>query len=263
MSGTLTSDDANAFARYPSLAGKLVLITGGASGIGASMVEEFARHAAHVAFIDRDDRAAAELIERERAAGRAAPHFRTCDVRDIASLRTAIRSIEDEFGAVRVLVNNAASDQRHRLEDVTPEYWDDRMHVNLRHQFFAAQAVAPAMREAGGGSIINLGSTSWMSGAAGLIAYTTAKSAAWGLTRSLARELGPAAIRVNCLVPGWTLTERQLAAATPERCQSWLDRQCLKELVRPADVARLAAFLAADDSRLCTGQVFIVDAGAT
>lgn len=251
------------FARYPSLAGRPVLITGGGSGIGASLVAHFAAQGARVAFLERDEAAARACAEAARAAGGDVA-YRIVDLVDVAATRGAIRDLADELGPFRALVNNAGNDDRHPVAEVEPDYWDERFAVNLRHQFFAAQAVAGPMAAAGGGAIVNLGSISWMMGAAGLVAYTTAKSAVAGLTRSLAREWGGQGIRVNCIAPGWVLTERQVTraqATTPEKFAAYLDRQCLKEHLAPADVARLALWLSADDSRLVTSQTFIVDAG--
>ena len=234
-----------AFARYPSLAGKVVLITGGASGIGAAMVEHFAAQDSRVAFLDFD-RAAGEAT-----AQRTGARFLFCDLRDIAALRAAIATVRAELGPVSVLVNNAARDDRHGLETVEPDYWDERMHTNLRHMFFCAQAVAPMMREARGGSIVNFGSVSWM------------KAAVRGLTRGLARDLGAHGIRVNEVVPGWIFTERQLELwAAPEAVAEMMGRQCIKARLYPPDVARLVLWLAADDSRMVTAQHFVVDGGA-
>ena len=186
------------------------------------------------------------------------------DLRDIDAMREAIAALQAELGPFRALVNNAGDDARHPWDEVTPDLWDERFQVNLRHQFFAAQAVAPGMREAGGGSIVNLGSISWMFGAAGLIAYTTAKAAVAGLTKSLARELGPLGIRVNAIAPGMIWTEKQKARAAaddPAKLARYLDRQCLKEPLAPADIARMALWLASAESRMCAGQTYIVDGG--
>jgi NAD(P)-dependent dehydrogenase (short-subunit alcohol dehydrogenase family) len=250
------------FARYPSLDGRAVFITGGASGIGAAEVEHFAEQGCKVGFVDVNDEAAAALVDRIAGAGYPRPRYRRCDVRDIAALRAAIAAVAEALGPVTVLVNNAANDQRHKLEDVTPEYWDERLQVNLRHQFFAAQAVIPMMRAAGGGSIINFGSASWHLAQGGMPGYTSAKAAVEGLTRTLARDVGPDRIRVNCLIPGWIMTERQLALwLTPEADAERAKGQCLRDKVYPADVARMCLWLAADDSRMCTAQRFIVDGG--
>ena len=250
MSGT------EAFAQYPSLKGRVVLITGGASGIGTSMVEHFAAQGARVAFLDFDRENGARVTERTGAL------YLFCDLRDIAALRAAIAEVRAKLGPVTVLVNNAARDDRHGWETVEPDYWDERMQTNLRHQFFCAQAVAPMMIEAGGGSIVNLGSVSWMKAQGGMPAYTTAKAAIRGLTRGLARDLGPSKIRVNEVVPGWIFTERQLEKwATPEAEAENMARQCLKERLYPPDIARMVLWLAADDSRMVTAQHFVVDGG--
>ncbi len=250
MSGT------EAFAQYPSLKGRVVLITGGASGIGASMVEHFAAQGSRAAFLDVDREGGSKVAERTGSL------FLPCDLRDIAALRAAIGEARAKLGPVTVLVNNAARDDRHGWETVEPDYWDERMQTNLRHQFFCAQAVAPMMIEAGGGSIINLGSVSWMKAQGGMPAYTTAKAAIRGLTRGLARDLGPNKIRVNEVVPGWIFTERQLEKwATPESEAENMARQCLKERLYPPDIARMVLWLAADDSRMVTAQHFVVDGG--
>lgn len=250
------------WASYPSLEGKSVFITGGGSGIGAAIVEAFAAQRAKVAFCDIDERCSGELIEALGAQAHARPFFTRCDVRDIAQLRAAIAAAAAANGPITVLVNNAARDDRHAFETVTPDYWDERMAVNLKHQFFAAQAVYPMMQAAGGGSIINFGSTSWMIGQGGMPAYTTAKSAVAGLTRSLARDFGPANIRVNCIAPGWIMTERQKTMwLTPESEAELLRRQCLKRQLQPAEMARIVLFLASDDSSAMTNQTYIADGG--
>jgi NAD(P)-dependent dehydrogenase (short-subunit alcohol dehydrogenase family) len=249
-------------ATYPSLRDQVVLVTGGGSGIGASIVEHFHAQGSRVAFVDVDQAASEHLVARLAAGGQATPAFVPCDLRDIAALRAAVAEVRERLGPIRVLVNNAAHDERHTLDAVTPEYWDDRFAVNLRHQFFAAQAVYPDMAAAGGGAIINLGSTSWMANQGGLPAYATAKSAVAGLTRALARDLGPHGIRVTCVVPGWIMTERQVRMwLTPEAEADLLRRQCLKRKLEPADIARVVLFLAADDGAACTAQSYVVDAG--
>jgi NAD(P)-dependent dehydrogenase (short-subunit alcohol dehydrogenase family) len=250
------------FAQYPSLRGRVVFISGGATGIGASLVEHFAHQGAQVAFVDLNEPAGRELAAGLAAEGHPAPLFLPLDLRDIAALRSAIATVGDRLGAVGVLVNNAAHDERHAIEDVTVAYWDDRMQVNLRHQFFAAQSVLPMMRALGGGAIINMGSVSWRVGQGGMPAYTAAKAAIEGLTRGLARDLGPDRIRVNCVIPGWIMTPRQIDLwLTPEAERDLMTAQCLNEKVYPADVARMVLWLAADDSRLCTSQTWVVDAG--
>ncbi len=249
-------------ATYPSLRERVVLVTGGGSGIGAEEVSQFAAQGARVAFVDIADEPSRALAARLAAAGHPEPFFQHCDLTDIAALRGAIAEVGRRLGPITVLVNNAANDQRHAWEDVTPEYWDERLAVNLRHQFFAIQAVAPMMRAAGGGSIVNFGSISWHAGQGGMPAYTTAKAGVEGLTRGMARDLGPANIRVNCVVPGWIMTERQISLwLTPEGEANLLRSQCLKQKLVPADVARMVLWLAAEDSRMCTSQLFVVDAG--
>lgn len=245
-------------ARYPDLAGRTIFVSGGASGIGAAFVRAFVDQGARVAFVDIDDAPghalAGELGE--------AAVYRHCDVRDVEALRRAIDEAGRTLGPVRVLVNNAARDDRHAFADVTPAYWDERMAVNLRHHFFAAQAAAKQMIAAGGGVILNLGSVSWMRGRPQLAAYTTAKAAIMGLTRTLARELGVHGIRVNSIVPGAVATERQRALwASPDDERRFVDQQCLKFRVVEADVARAALFLASDEARAITGQSIVVDAG--
>ena len=247
---------------YPSLKGRVVFITGGGGGIGASLVEHFCAQGARVAFVDIEEAASKAAVERIEKKGGAKPLFMQCDLRDIEALHVCIEQAKQTLGPIRVLINNAGNDDRHWTKDVTVEYWDDRIAVNLRHQFFAAQAVRPQMRDAGGGSIINFGSITWMVGDPDCPAYVTSKAAVTGLTRALARELGPEKIRVNCMMPGWVMTERQVKLwLTPEGEKQIDDRQCLKDRLYAPDIARMALFLAADDSRMCTSQHFIVDGG--
>jgi NAD(P)-dependent dehydrogenase (short-subunit alcohol dehydrogenase family) len=247
---------------YPSLKDRAVLVTGGGAGIGAAIVEHFCRQDARVAFVDIDETASRALVARIAAAGAPAPLFLPCDLRDIPALQAAIARAAETLGPIRVLVNNAAHDERHAIDEVTPEYWDDRMAVNLRHQFFAVQAVHKGMAEAGGGAIVNLGSVTWLVGQGGMPGYSAAKSAVAGLTRSLARDLGPDNIRVNSVLPGWIMTERQVAKwLTPESEAELLKNQCLKRKLYPDDVARAVLFFAADDSGACTSQSYIVDGG--
>jgi NAD(P)-dependent dehydrogenase (short-subunit alcohol dehydrogenase family) len=251
-----------AFAVYPSLRDRVVLVTGGASGIGAEEVTQFARQGARVAFLDIADDLAFTLINTLGQEGLASPLYVPCDLRDIPALQTAIGEISRRLGPISVLVNNAANDQRHGYEDVTVEYWDERMATNLRHQFFAIQAVAPMMRQAGGGSIVNFGSISWHTNQGGMPAYTSAKAAVEGLTKGMARDLGEHGIRVNCVIPGWIMTQRQLDLwLTPEAEAQLMRTQCLKNKVMPADVARMVLWLASEDSRMCTAQLWVVDGG--
>ena len=252
----------NNTARYPSLVDRTVLVTGGASGIGAALVERFAAQGAKVGFIDIAAAAGQALAERLTGTSVCAPLFVAADLTDIAALERAIDTVRQRFGPIGVLLNNAANDTRHAIDATTPESWDAGIAVNLKHQFFAARNVARDMQAAGGGSIVNFGSVSWMLKLPGMPVYTTAKSAVQGLTRSLAREWGPFNIRVNTLVPGAVMTERQLRLWIDEAAQRQiLDAQCLKRLLAPNDIAAMALFLAADDSAMCSGQDFIVDGG--
>jgi NAD(P)-dependent dehydrogenase (short-subunit alcohol dehydrogenase family) len=247
---------------YPSLKDRTVFVTGGGGGIGASIVEHFCHQGARVAFVDIDAAASEALVARIAASGHPAPLFIPCDLRDIPALRAAIAQAAEALGPIRILINNAAHDERHAIDDVTPEYWDDRMAVNLRHQFFAVQAVHKGMAEAGGGAIVNLGSVTWLIGQGGMPGYSAAKSAITGLTRSLARDLGPDNIRVNSVLPGWIMTERQVEMwLTPESEAELMQNQCLKRKLFPEDIARAVLFFAADDSSACTNQSYIVDGG--
>ena len=247
---------------YPSLRDRIVLVTGGASGIGAEEVTQFARQGARVAFLDVADDAASQLIETLAREGMTPPLYVPCDLRDVPALQAAITDVGRRLGPISVLVNNAANDQRHNYEDVTVEYWDERMATNLRHQFFAIQAVAPMMRHAGGGSIVNFGSISWHLSQGGMPAYTTAKAGIEGLTKGMARDLGGHGVRVNCVIPGWIMTQRQIDLwLTPEAEADLLRAQCLKVKLVPEDVARMVLWLASDDSRMCTGQLWVVDGG--
>jgi NAD(P)-dependent dehydrogenase (short-subunit alcohol dehydrogenase family) len=250
------------YASYPSLRGRSVFVTGGATGIGAELVAQFARQGARVGFVDIQAAAAGGLARKLAAELGTPPWHQACDVSEVPALRAAIAACAAELGPVKVLVNNAASDERQPVAELTERFWDDSLRVNLRPQFFAAQAVAPGMEASGGGSIINLGSITWHAGFANVAAYSTAKAGIEGLTRSLARDLGRAGIRVNCLIPGWTMTARQLADwVTPEAEREIERSQCLAGRVAPADVARLALWLAAEDSRMCTSQTWVVDGG--
>ncbi len=249
------------FAHYPSLEDRVVLVTGGGSGIGAAMVEAFAGQAAKVAFLDIQREASEALVARLSDA-RHKPVFLQCDLADIPALQAAIAQVRAEIGPVGVLVNNAANDERHAFTDVTPEYWDKAMAVNLRHQFFAAQAVHPHMKELGGGSIINFSSITFMISGAIFPVYSTAKSAVIGITNSLAHLLGPDNIRVNAIAPGAVVTERQLRLwYTEADADAMASRQAIKRRLLPDEVARAVLFLAADDSRMITKQCLNVDAG--
>jgi len=246
------------FASYPSLKNRTVFVTGGASGIGASIVEAFAVQGAKVGFVDLDEASSAALM-----AAHDNVDYEICDLRDVDALRAGFAALATRLGAATVLVNNAARDDRHSWQDVTAEYWDERQATNLRHMFFAIQAVAPGMIEAGGGAIVNLGSNSWWEAQGGFPAYTTAKSAVHGLTRTMARDLGQHRIRVNTVVPGWIMTERQKELwATPEALEKHLQRQCLPDLIEPAYVARMVLFLASDDAGACTATNFFVEGGS-
>ncbi|MDR3497203.1 MAG: SDR family NAD(P)-dependent oxidoreductase [Ancalomicrobiaceae bacterium] len=246
---------------YPDLDGKVVLVTGGGSGIGASIVRHFTRQKAKVGFIDIAREPSEALVATLSAEG-AEVVFHEADLTDTASLRNAVEAVRTRLGPIGVLINNAGHDERHRIEDVTPEFWDERMAVNLRHQFFAAQTVVPDMKAAGFGSIVNLGSISWLVGVGGLVAYATAKAGVLGLTKALARDFGPFNVRVNAIAPGWIMTERQLGKwVTPEAIADALNRQCLKRRLVPADVAKVAMFLSSEEASGCTAQQYIVDGG--
>jgi NAD(P)-dependent dehydrogenase (short-subunit alcohol dehydrogenase family) len=258
----MSKPSVRSFAVYPSLEDASVVITGGASGIGMEIVRAFAGQGSRVGFLDFDTASGTALAGELRASG-ANVRFEPCDLRDIAALRAAIEALACAHGPARVLVNNAARDDRHRWEDVTPDYYDERIATNLRHMFFAIQAVAPGMIAAGGGSIVNLGSDSWWRASGGFPVYTTAKAAVHGLTRGMARDLGPHRIRVNTLVPGWTMTERQKRLwLTPEALRGQLAAQCLPDPIEPVYVARMALFLASDDSAMCTANNYMVEAGS-
>ena len=248
------------FARYPSLEQAVVFITGGASGIGAEIVRAFAEQGARVGFVDLDeDKGAALAAELAGTTVR----FEACDLRDIAALKRAFAALAAALGPATVLVNNAARDDRHGWQEVEPDYYDERIATNLRHMFFAIQAVAPGMIAAGKGSIINFGSNSWWEAAGGMPVYTTAKAAVHGMTRAFARDLGPHRIRVNTVVPGWVMTERQKELwATPESLEKHRQRQCLPDLIEPVYLARMVLFLASDDAAMCTANNYMVEAGS-
>ena len=251
-------------AHFPSLRGKSVFITGGGSGIGASMVSAFAKQGAKVAFVDVAEAPSRALIAELGQQDISPPWFDVCDVRDVPALQDAITSAAAVLGDFSVLVNNVASDDRHTLESVTPEYWDQRMAINQRPAFFAIQAIVPGMRRLGGGAVINLGSTGWQIKSSGYPCYAVAKSSVNGLTRGMAASLGPDRIRVNTVSPGWVMTERQLKLNLDEDNERELRKaQCLPDLLQGEDVARMVLFLASDDGAMCTAQEFKVDAGWT
>jgi D-xylose 1-dehydrogenase len=252
------------FASYPSLKDRAVFVSGGGSGIGASIVEHFAEQGAKVGFVDIDEAASKALGARLAVAGHPAPLFAKCDVRDVAAYQGAIADMAGRLGPFTVLVNNAARDDRHAIEDVTPTFWDERIAVNLRHQYFAIQSVVPGMKKAGGGSIVNFSSVSYHAMTPKLSVYQAAKAAVIGMTRGLARDFGPDEIRLNSITPGWIMTQRQIDLwLTPEAEAGLMQAQCLKEKLYPPDIARMVLWLAADDSRLVTAQNFIVDGGRT
>jgi NAD(P)-dependent dehydrogenase (short-subunit alcohol dehydrogenase family) len=256
------SESTNGDATYPSLRGRSVFITGGGSGIGASLTEGFARQGSRVAFVDVAEGASQALVEKIGQAGLPRPWYRNTDVTDIAALQAAIRDAAQALGDFRALVNNVANDDRHNLMDVTPEYYDARIAVNQRPAFFAIQAVVPGMKKLGGGSIINVGSNSYGAKGRNFPVYTTAKSSVIGLTRGLAAELGEHRIRINVITPGWIMTERQISKwLTPEGETEIRRNQVLPDKVKPQDVVPMALFLAADDSRACSAHEYIVDAG--
>jgi NAD(P)-dependent dehydrogenase (short-subunit alcohol dehydrogenase family) len=247
---------------YPSLQGQRVFITGGGTGIGAAMVEAFAEQGAQVAFVDFAEAESRALVEKIAAAGHPKPWFCLCDVRDVAALQKAVADATAALGDFFTLINNVARDDRHTLESVTPEYWEERMAVNQRPAFFAIQALVPGMKRLGGGSIINFGSTGWQTKGSAFPCYSIAKSAVNGLTRGLAASLGADRIRINTLSPGWVMTERQVTLWLNEEGEREIKRnQCLPDKMQASDVARMALFLASDDGAMCTAQEFKVDAG--
>ena len=249
-------------ATYPSLRDRVTLITGGGSGIGASIVERFCEQGSEVYFVDNDETSSQDLVERLATYWVNPPNFINCDVRNIDELQSAIQSIVESCGPIRILVNNAARDDRHSIDEVTPDYFDERIAANMRHHFFAAQSVISGMKSAGGGSIINMGSVSWMIGSVNMPIYLVAKSAIVGLTRALARELGPYNIRVNSILPGWIMTDRQKELwLTPEGEAELMQRQCLKRKLEPDEIAKMVLFFSADDSGICTNQNFVADGG--
>jgi D-xylose 1-dehydrogenase len=246
---------------YPSLKGRTVLVTGGGSGIGEAVVTHFAAQGSKVGFLDNNAKASRALVGKLRRK-RQKVHFEQCDVTDIEALQAAIKAVRKAFGPITVLVNNAANDDRHRLEDITSDYFDDRIRVNLKHQLFCVQAVVPDMKKAGNGSIINMSSTSWMMGTPNLPIYTAAKAAVHGMTRGLARDLGPFNIRVNSFAPGWIMTKRQMELwVTPESDAEREAGQCLKRRLYPDDMARAILFFASDEASAATNQSFVFDGG--
>jgi D-xylose 1-dehydrogenase len=246
---------------YPSLRNKRVVVTGGGSSIGAAIVERFAQQGAHVAFLDIAQAESREL-EKRLADNPTPPRYYPCDLTDVAAIQALFPRIRDQLGPIDVLINNAANDDRHNVEETTPAYWDQRIAVNLRHYFFCAQAVIQDMKSAGNGAIVNLGSVSWHLALPGLAIYQTAKAGIEGLTRGLARDLGSSGIRVNCVVPGAVRTPRQMKLwFTPEEEARTLEQQCLKSRVEPYDVAAMVLFLASEDARMCTAHEYFVDAG--
>ena len=250
--------DQATFATYPSLKGKTVFITGGASGIGFELVRGFAAQGANVGFVDLHE-------SNSQALSDTAVNIthEICDLTNIEALQAALTKLASRLGPATVLVNNAANDDRHSWQDVTPAYWDERLQTNLRHQFFAIQCVAPGMIAAGGGSIINMGSNSWHETGGGFPAYATSKAAVHGLTRTMARDLGQHRIRVNTVVPGWIMTDRQKDLwATPEALESQRQRQCLPDLIEPIYVARMVIFLASDDAFMCSANNYMVEGGS-
>lgn len=250
------------FANYPSLNEAVVFLTGGSSGIGEETLRAFAAQGARIGFIDLDAKRGMAVAEELRAEG-ATIEFEACDLRDIEALKHAFAALNAKLGAATVLVNNAARDDRHGWEHVTADYYDERIATNLRHMFFAIQAVAPGMIAAGKGSIINLGSNSWWEASGGMPVYTLSKAAVHGMTRSFARDLGRHRIRVNTVVPGWVMTARQKELwATPEALERHRENQCLPDLIEPVYLARMILFLASDDAAMCTANNYMVEAGS-
>ena len=252
----------NEIASYPSLNNKVVIITGGASGIGASIVEQFVLQHSKVAFLDINEQIGKELVDKIYKKTNVKPHFIKCDLKKIEDLKESIEHIKKTLGPVSILINNAANDERHNIDDVTSEYWDDRMNINLKHYFFATQSVYQDMKKLGKGTIVNIGSFSWMKGQGGMPGYTTAKSAIMGLTRTLARDLGIHNIRVNCIVPGWIITDRQKKLwLTPEIEKQQLEDQCIKRMLVPEDISKAVLFFASDQISGCTAQNYVIDGG--
>ena len=247
---------------YPDLSGKVVIVTGGAGGIGEAIARSFVRQGCKVGVLDLDVERGRRLEAELAGGGTGELRFSPCDLTDVAALKASIAGLREALGPVDILINNAANDQRHATLEVTPGYWDGRIAVNLRHQFFAAQAVLPDMIAKQAGVILNMGSNSWMIGQGGMVAYTACKSAVLGLTRSLARDFGPDGVRVMAVAPGWIMTERQLELwVTPETEKEIFERQCLKRKLVPDDIARFVVFMASEDAGACTNQHYVVDGG--
>ena len=247
---------------YSDLKDKKVFITGGGSGIGASIVEHFCEQGSNVFFIDINEKSSNKLVSECKNKKFSVPTFINCDLLNIKFLQNTISKIISDNGAIDILVNNAANDERHSIDEVTEKFWNERMNINLRHYFFTVQSVKKAMIENKGGSIINIGSVSWMIGQGGMAAYTAAKSGVVGLTRSFARDLGEFNIRVNSVVPGWVMTERQIEKwLTPESEADMMKKQCLKHKLMPSDIAKTVLFFGSDQSSGCTNQDYIVDKG--
>ena len=248
--------------KYFDLENKRVFITGGGSGIGASIVEHFCEQNSEVYFIDINEEASNKLVEDCKNKKLSIPNFIKCDLLNIKDLQNVISKIISEKGPIEILINNAANDERHKIENVTEEYWNERMNINLRHYFFTVQSVKKSMVKNNGGAIVNIGSASWMIGQGGMAAYTAAKSGVVGLTRSFARDLGEHNIRVNSVVPGWTMTERQIQKwLTPESEKDLMKNQCLKHKLMPSDIAKAVLFFSSDQSSGCTNQSYVVDKG--
>ena len=249
-------------ARYPSLRDKVVFVTGGASGIGRSIVEHFHDQGSKVAFVDIAEKPGRELVAELAGRGGHEPYFEACDLRDVDRLEGVITRVGERVGPVTALVNNAGNDDRHTLDSVTSQYFDDRIAVNLKHQLFAAKFVRPQMRDAGGGSIINFSSITWTVADGDCVCYVTSKAAVVGLTRALSTELGGENIRVNAIAPGWVMTDRQVSLWLDDKGERQIeDRQALKQRLHSPDIARMALWLASDDSRMCSKQTFVIDAG--
>jgi len=248
--------------KYFDLENKRVFITGGGSGIGASIVEHFCEQNSEVYFIDINEEASNKLVSECKNKKLAIPNFIKCDLLNIKELQNTISKIISEKGPIEILINNAANDERHKIEDVTEEFWNNRMNINLRHYFFTVQSVREAMIKNNSGAIVNIGSASWMIGQGGMAAYTAAKSGVVGLTRSFARDLGEYNIRVNSVVPGWTITERQLEKwLTPESEADMMKKQCIKKRLMPSDISKAVLFFSSDQSSGCTNQSYVVDNG--